>query len=410
MKKQVFLVLALSALLLTSCGSKPSGPEVEDLGTKDFHTELQQAYIDDVDFDKTDDVIDGEGWKNIKNYVPFVDADNPTGADRDQLLGNVSTPNAIKLEFDEVEDSDSYFVQIADNVEFENAKQLEVTNKYYDLYNTELGKEYYFRASAYEGGLDNAKIRKFRVSNDAPRNVYVDGVINFRDIGGWESSLVEGARIKQGLYYRCAQFNQDNSSSSNPRLNITEKGLETIKELNIRVDIDMRDRPLNMGTTENPLSVISTEDHEVKLLDAHIASGTESTRFSGFADVYSAIFEKIENADQAPIALHCTYGADRTGIASFFLLAVLGASENDCGRDYSFTRFAGARKVWHEDEFDGWVEGVKAYEDRLPAGVPENQKFAEEMKLHLMSKGISEDRIETIREKFIPGYTRPAAA
>ena len=403
MKKQVFLVLALSALLLTSCGGKRSGPEIEDLGTKDFHTELQQQYIDNED------------WTSIKTYIPYVTADfegsNPAPSEhRSELLGDVSQPNAIRLEFDEVEDSDVYFVQIAKNEEFEDAKQFEVTTKYYDLYNTELGQEYYFRASDVEGGLDNAQIKKFKVSEDAPRNIHVDGVINFRDIGGWETSLVEGARIKQGLYYRCAQFNQDNSSSSNPRLNISEQGMETIKELNIKVDIDMRDRPLNMGTTEAPRSVISTEEHEVELLDAHIASGTESTRFSGFADVYSAIFDKIKNADQAPIALHCTHGADRTGIASFFLLAVLGASENDCGRDYSFTRFAGARKVWHEDEFDGWVEGVKAYENQLPAGVPENQKFAEEMKLHLLSKGITEDTIETIREKFIPGYTRPAAA
>ena len=400
MKKQIFAVLMLSSLLLVGC-NKDNGPKIEDLGTKDFHTDLQQRYIDDED------------WTNIKAYVPFVEADNPTGQDREKLLGNVSSPNAIRLEFDEVNDSENYYVQIAKNKEFEDAQQFEVTTKYYDLYNTELGQEYYFRASNAEGGLDKAQIKKFKVSDDAPRNLNVDGVINFRDIGGWKTSLMEGARIKQGLYYRCAQFNADNRSKSNPGLNITEKGLQTIKELNIKVDIDMRDRPLNMADEgESPRSVISTEDHPVALLDAHIASGTESTRFSGFADVYSAIFEKIEKADEAPIALHCTHGADRTGIASFFLLAVLGASEEDCGRDYSFTRYAGARKVWHEDEFDGWVSGTKAYEvdAKYDTDQYKDQKFAEQMKKHLMSKGISEDRIETIREKFIPGYARPAAA
>ena len=403
MKKQVFLVLMLGGLLLTSCGQNAGGNvEAEDLGVKDFHTELQQNYIDNED------------WTSIKQYVPYVDADfSGSGAasseHRSELLGNVSAPKAIKLEFDEVADADSYYVEIAKDSNFSNAKKVQSDKKSYDFYNSELGQEYYFRAAVSEAALKSAKVRKFTVSSDGPRNLYVDGVPNMRDIGGWETSLVQGARIKQGLYYRCAQFNQDNSSKSNPRLNATEEGMKAIKELNIKVDIDMRDSPLNMAESgEDPRSVISTDDHEVELLDAHIASGTERTRFSGFAETYAAIFEKIENADQAPVALHCTYGADRTGIASFFLLAVLGASKEDCGRDYSFTRFAGARKVWHEDEFDGWVEGVEAYESQLPAGVPKNQKFAEEMKLHLMSKGISAERIENIREKFIPGYVKAA--
>ena len=171
----------------------------------------------------------------------------------------------------------------------------------------------------------------------------------------------------------------------------------------------MRDVPPQY---EGNLSPASTADHEIRLLDAHIASGTESTRFSGFASTYKAIFEAMAEADTNPIALHCTHGADRTGISSFFLLALLGAKEEDCGRDYSFTRFAGARKVWHEDEFDNWVAGTKAYEVDAKYDTAEyaDQKFAAQMKAHLLTKGISEDTIETIREKFIPGYTRPAAA
>ena len=128
MKKQVFLVLALSALLLTSCGGKPSGPQIEDLGTKDFHTELMNSYL-------------GDTWDSILTYVPKVNAEDSS------YHNDQSQPNPIKLEFDEVEDSDVYFVQIANNAEFTDAKQVEVTEKFYNLYNAELGQEYYFRAS-----------------------------------------------------------------------------------------------------------------------------------------------------------------------------------------------------------------------------------------------------------------------
>ena len=149
----------------------------------------------------------------------------------------------------------------------------------------------------------------------------------------------------------------------------------------------------------NGKSPASSDDWEITVVKGSIPSGTESTRFSGFADVYKTIFDKIAMADEAPIALHCANGADRTGIVSFFLLALLGVSEEDCGRDYSFTRFAGERDVDHTVEFDGWMSAAKALE---------GETLADKMFNHLLSKNIEADTLETIREKFVPGYHRAA--
>ena len=44
MKKQIFAVLMLSSLLLVGC-NKNNGSKVEDLGTKDFHTDLMKRYL-----------------------------------------------------------------------------------------------------------------------------------------------------------------------------------------------------------------------------------------------------------------------------------------------------------------------------------------------------------------------------
>ncbi|MEE3427148.1 MAG: tyrosine-protein phosphatase, partial [Candidatus Enteromonas sp.] len=179
--------------------------------------------------------------------------------------------------------------------------------------------------------------------------------------------------------------------------NITAEGKAIVKELGIKVDIDMRDSYIvNNLKGKSPAS---SDDWEIEVYGASIPSGTESTRFSGFADVYKGIFEKIANADEAPIALHCANGADRTGIVSFFLLALLGVSEEDCGRDYSFTRFAGERDVDHTVEFDGWMSAAKALV---------GETLAEKMFNHLLSKNIEADTLETIREKFVPGYHRAA--
>ena len=357
--------------------------EVEDLGVKDIHTDLMKRYLADPD------------WTSIKTYVPKVNAEDSS------YHNDQSQPNPIALTFNEVGTASKYYVQIAKNREFTNAKLVESTTKSYNFYNSEIGQEYYYRAAVSQDALANAKVYKFKVNDAAPRFLHVDGVINFRDNGGWKTSLVPNGVVKQGLYYRCAQFNNGNTK------NITADGLKAIKELGIKVDIDMRDS-YNVPST----SPLNTTDWPVEILKASVASGTESGRWEGdhsrdhnIKATYKTIFEKIANADQKPIALHCTHGADRTGIMSFFLLGLLGVAKEDIGRDYVMTRFAGERAVLptgSNSEIEKWISKTEALEGAT---------FADKMYKHLKDDfGISADTLETIREKFVPGYTRPAGA
>ena len=397
MKKQFIFLTLLSALVLGSCNTPvtPSNSNGTETSTEentasialssitapesldpdnqpenDIHSELQYKYLCDE-------------WTSIKTYVPTTNAsrNNP---------GNLSSPRGLILDFEDVDDADTYYIEISKNANFEGSKIVTSTEKSYAYKSAEIGTYYYYRAATSTEDLASAPIKTKASALIAPRNIEVGGVVNFRDIGGWKTSLVENGYIKQGLYYRCGEFNK--TSAANAK-NITAEGKELIKELGIKVDIDMRDS----GTVNalNGKSPASSDDWELEVYKASIPSGTESTRFSGFADVYKGIFEKIAEADTKPIALHCANGADRTGIVCFFLLALLGASEEDCGRDYSFTRFAGERDVDHTVEFDGWMSAAKALE---------GDTLAEKMKNHLMSKGIEEETLEHIREIFIPGY------
>ena len=387
MKKQALLFLLLGSLVATGCNnnnnnpSTSKGPEVEDLGVKETHTDLMKQYLADPD------------WTSIKTYVPKVNAE-----DRN-YHNDQSQPNPIELKFDEVEEAEKYFVQIAKDVEFKDAKLVEADTKAYNFYNSELGQEYYYRAAVSEEALAAAKIYKFKVDETAPRYMHVDGVINFRDAGGWKSSLVENGVVKQGMYYRCAQFDDTNNAS---KVNITEEGKKTIKELGIKVDIDMRDRP----RTTSPAS---SEDWEVEVLNGAVASGTENVRWegsNGIAATYKKIFEAIAVADEKPIALHCTHGADRTGIVSWFLLGLLGVSKEDCARDYVMTRFAGERAVLAVDDSSGKSEIAKwnAKTEAL-----EGETWADKTYKHLNEDfGIEADTLETIREKFVPGYKKVA--
>ena len=384
MKKQAFLFVLLASLVVTGCNSNQQsskGPEVEDLGVKEIHTDLMKQYLEDPD------------WESIKTYVPKVNAEDSS------YHNDQSQPNPIELKFEEVEDASKYYVQIAKTVDFANPKLVEADTKAYNFYNSEIGQEYYYRAAVSEEALASAKIYKFKVNDVAPRFIHVDGVINFRDCGGWKSSLVPNGVVKQGMYYRCAQFNNGNTK------NITEEGMKAIKELNIRVDIDMRDS-YNVPK-ESP---INSEDHEVELLKASVASSTEDGRWEGthsrdknIAKTYKAIFEAIAVSDEKPIALHCTHGADRTGIVSWFLLGLLGVSKEDCARDYVMTRFAGERAVLPNgsgSEIAKWNTKTEALEGAT---------WAEKTYKHLNEDfGIEAETLETIREKFVPGYVKAA--
>ena len=373
MKKQALLFVLLGSLVMTGCGnnggSSQKGPDVEDLGVKETHTELMKQYLDDPD------------WTSIKTYVPKVNAEDSS------YHNDLSQPEPIELKFEEVEAADKYFVQIAKNVEFNDAKLVEADTKAYNFYNSELGQEYYYRAAVSQEALAAAKIYKFKVNDVAPRFLHVDGVINFRDSGGWKSSLVQNGVVKQGLYYRCAKFDS-----------ITADGKKTIEELGIKVDIDMRDS--YQVPSKSPAS---SDDWEVEVLKASVASGTENTRWEGtggIAATYKKIFEAIAEADQKPIALHCTHGADRTGIVSWFLLGLLGVSKEDCGRDYVMTRFAGERAVMPDNEVANWNRKTEALD---------GDTWADKTYKHLNEDfGIEADTLETIREKFVPGYQRAA--
>ena len=431
MKKQAFLVLLMSALLVTGCAKpapeskepeQPSSNEVlpsseEQTSTpdessievtpssvapqgssmqprsypassgvaqsltapdNDIHTDLQYSYINDPD------------WRNVKAYIPTVTAEGGRN------IQDLSKPKALKLAFADVADASTYYVQVSKDNTFTNADVLTTTVKEYELWNAEIGTKYYYRAAVSEEALAAAAVKEFEVAGQAPRNLKIDGVINFRDVGGWASSLVPNGVVKQGLYYRCAQFNNGNTK------NITAAGLAEIKRLNIRVDIDMRDSR-NVPST----SPLNTADHAVEILKASVASGTEDGRWEGdhrsdhnIAATYKSIFEAIAVSDQKPIALHCTHGADRTGIVSFFLLALCGVSIDDCGRDYCLTRFAGERAVLPNVEFDNWVNKTIALQ---------GETFADKMYYHLNHDfNISVDTLETIRELYVPGYSRAA--
>ena len=350
------------------------------------------------------DIPDND-MRNLQQYKYVLEEDvlkyktYATGAD-------LSAPRGMKLRFEDVETASKYYVQIATSEEgLASAKVRETTeNKVYTFQNALLATKYYYRAATSEAGLAAAKVYNITSTDVAPRVVYVPDVLNFRDIGGWDSELVPGAKINQGLYFRCAQLNGA-AGSTTSKLDSAGKGLEALKELGIKCDIDMRDigNQPNRGAGPSPAN---TADWPFTFVSAAVPSGSEPVRWEGgtyqgtnIAEQYVKIFDALANCDVEPALLHCTYGADRTGIVTFFLESLLGMSEEDMTKDYLWTQFTQGRnvKILESEgaEFPQWISKTNACEGAT---------FADKMENHLMSFGIEKSTLEHIREIFVPGY------
>ena len=364
----------------------PSTLTEDDIPDNDFRNLQQYKYLQD---------------KNVKSYKTYGSTSSSQ---------NYSAPRGMKLRFEELSGASKYYVQVAESeAGLSTAAVREATTNYYMFQNAKLATKYYYKAATSEAGLSSATVKNITSTDVAPRVVNVPNVLNFRDIGGWNSSLVQGAKIKQGLYFRCAQLNQSGYSSTRSELDSAGLGLAAIKELGIKVDIDMRDIE-NVPTTGSPAN---TTNWPVSLLDAHVPSSSEPVRWEGgtyknqrsqdgntnIAEQYVKIFNTLANCDTAPALLHCTYGADRTGIVTFFLEALLGMSEEDMTRDYLWTQFTPGRNVKIEEsdgaEFPQWLSKTKALQ---------GDTLADKMENHLESFGIAHNTLEHIREIFVPGY------
>ena len=289
----------------------------------------------------------------------------------------MSIPDPIICDFsgDGIAESDEYVFQKSATPDFADCVTVTgVPFREYEYYNALLGEHFYWRGGADLETIAESPVHEVTVTGTAPRNLYVPGLTNVRDVGGYASSLAEGGVIRQGLYYRGGQIDD-----------IKEDGIAVlVNDLGVRAEIDLRgySRP---GGYKKGLEYI-------EYYSAVIGMAEGDDLFSAYD--YSAAFNAIAKAGKTPVYLHCIAGADRTGIVSFMLLTACGVDFHDAALDYLFTCFSthGMRSL----------STVTDWNERL-GGYPGETK-AEQAKSWIVSKGVSEETVEVIRETFVEGY------
>lgn len=187
------------------------------------------------------------------------------------------------------------------------------------------------------------------------RQVQMDSIYNFRDLGGFRSK--DGRRIKNGMLFRCGAL-----------VNVSDDDKKKLQDLHLSKVIDLRSDFERERTPDEMIEGSSYETLEVKMnayksaLDL-IRKETEPMNLSP-AERYVRMVQngydpskaqmilfisdegkeslheflhKVLEAENGSILWHCTQGKDRTAFLTVGLLMALGISEDAIVDDYDMT-------------------------------------------------------------------------
>jgi protein-tyrosine phosphatase len=188
-------------------------------------------------------------------------------------------------------------------------------------------------------------------SSSNPRVLSIEGVINFRDLGGYQSD--DGRQVKWGKVYRSAQLDR-----------MSSEGVRTLSELGIKAVVDLRfsEESKKYPTMQEavPLAEMLSWHDEFQDDGDNRASAMqmswkdsldsldpqqvrEAMRINYPQKLYShrAIYRKMLLRlahDKTPLVFHCAAGKDRTGVAAALILSLLGVSDQQIVEDYLLTQ------------------------------------------------------------------------
>lgn len=232
--------------------------------------------------------------------------------------------------------TENYTLELSLTEDFSESVKYETDETQIDVYNLLLGSLYFWRVTAdLEGGQKStSSVSLFTTSAAAPRNLYVDGITNARDLGGWET--VGGGKVKQGMIYRCGRLNESKRTDVN--IEITDKGIKEMKDvLGVKTEIDLRLKENNEtgGITSSPLG----DDVKYVNIPMEGAMGSNCLTDTKFHPSIKRFFTLLADESNYPLAFHCDIGTDRTGFFAFLINGLSGVAEEDLYRDYLFSNF-----------------------------------------------------------------------
>lgn len=178
-----------------------------------------------------------------------------------------------------------------------------------------------------------------RQTRVAERLLPLTGGRNFRDLGGWGTD--DSRQVTWGKIYR-----------SGVMTDLTMADIGYLQGLGVTAICDLRN-PQERATEPSPFLTtggpkVAAFVYETVSLAPFVAMTTREQAVRGFADVYVALldrlvphftdlFERLAD-DAGPLAMNCSAGKDRTGLASALVLSALGVPRASVIADYALSQ------------------------------------------------------------------------
>ena len=223
----------------------------------------------------------------------------------------------------------------------------------------------------------------FATAEEIVRNLYVSGVTNVRDLGGYP---LDGKRTKQGVLFRTACINH--SAAETPTKSISDKGVNTmLNELKVKCEIDLRAVSNNEvgGLTEG----VGVLGESVRYYQCPMSYSTGKTMEGELNDSsLRKVFSILGDESNYPAFFHCAIGTDRTGYVGWLINAFLGLEEEYLWRDYLFSNYGnigGSRSV------STIRAGYLADLQRRPGAT-----WQEKTTAYLLEKGVEQKHLDTL--------------
>ena len=361
MKKFRIVTILLPLFALTACETTELSGEV------DFHTEAQISFWNDTDFESS-----------LLKYGSGEESQEK--------------PEPLKIAWNSKKGK-KYLIKVSEKSDMSAAWEFEFSSRKreYDLYNCKTGTEYFYNITTYYSNETiTSEVRSFTTKSGGPRNLYVEGLNNIRDIGGYVTN--SNKVVKQGLMYRCAKMNESDVAS--PQIIISENGINTmIKQLGIKTDIDLRKTEVKDGVSEiggltsSPLGeTVNYVNCPMYYEGSSVISHSSKVKREANQASIKKMFDLMSDINNYPVVFHCTQGKDRTGALAYLMETLLGANKDDIYHDYLFTNMSKVGGYCNYSQFEKYEDVLRTYG---------GDTLQEQSYNYLLKIGVSEDNINS---------------
>ncbi len=189
---------------------------------------------------------------------------------------------------------------------------------------------------------------------DESRIVQLEGVVNFRDLGGLPTS--DGRTVRRGRVFR-----------SDVLYRLTLVDTIALRQLGIKTVIDLRSRDEVRKYPQSSLKTAGLHLVNVPLIpDTHVVADTMLDDYllvlRNAGEGFRAIFGHLAR-DVYPLIINCFAGKDRTGLASALILGALRVPDHVIVADYALSEQHMVRHV----DLHRASEEVPAHAGPLPS-------------------------------------------